>query len=249
MKYAEAVSQPATYLLDLGSSDRDLQLAAVSLCYFVGRADGRALVLLRRTLFSLWPDAFRYGTFQLAKALHHPDFFATTYTWVEEPARNQLRASFDWTPSEVVRLVGLIEEEVGIQRGSFGQNIFHLLVDAPDGPSRVERGLAHAIEVDDDFAITHLLNIAVYLAGDEGAHQLQVLVDRHPSIKSNEHVAELSSTSPPGGGSTSSDCQEANRLLMPLGKARLPLQTELPALDAPSLATAHVDAPCRSGVR
>lgn len=190
VKYAEAVSQPASYLLDLGATDRDLQLAAVSLSYFIGRADGRALVLLRRTLFSLCADAFRYGTFQLAKAMHHPDFFARNYTWVEEPARAQLRASLDWTPSEVVRLVGLIEDD-GIQRGSFGQHIFHLLVDAPDGRSCVERGLAHAIELRDDFAITHLLNIAVSLAGDQGTEHLRGLVDRYPSIKSHDHVAEL----------------------------------------------------------
>ena len=190
VRYAETVTHDFRYLLDLVSAGEEQQISAVAFAYFVGRTDGRSLVMLRRLLATLQPEAFHFAVFKLAQAAHHPDFFITKDSWVSEPARRLLRSAFDWSADEVVRLVHLIDED-GIQRGSFGQNVFHLLVDAPAGRTRVSDGLRRACSLCELEAAYQLLLIELYLAAEEGPKRLSELRRELPTLNDLDEIEML----------------------------------------------------------
>lgn len=129
-KYVGSTAHRAASVLDLASRDVDMQLAAVAASYHIGRTDGRALILLRRLMFSLERAAQRSAVWALASAIPHPDIFGSAEGSPDPAAEALLEPTLRWSVVEVVDLLGLMDEEGGFDVQDELRPIFVGLIDA-----------------------------------------------------------------------------------------------------------------------
>lgn len=190
-KYCSSMTQSGHAILDIVSSDADRQADGAFVCYHVGREDGRALVLLRRLLFTLHPDAFPYAAHQLAHAIPHPDIFHTSESMASQEARRVLRASLDWSPTEARKLLTLVDDENGFGRGSMGQSVFHLLIEGSDHVDVIRQATVEAARAGDERVAAWGLVLAVYLAGEGGATEMEDLVQAAPELANVWSASEV----------------------------------------------------------
>lgn len=181
-KYLSSVAHRQASTLDLVSADDDLQLAGVAGAYYVGRTDGRALVLLRRLLFTMGEAARRSAVWALACAVPHPDMFHTFDGSPDERACRVLEPSLCWTVDEIVELLALIDEDQGINRGTFGQHVYHLLVMDPAHANKTADAAIEAARRGSDPAAAWALVLAIYWAGEDGAAQFRRLLAAEPAL-------------------------------------------------------------------
>lgn len=168
-------------MLDLLSSDADLQLAGVATAYSLGRTDGRALILLRRLLFTLADEAKRSAVWALAGAVPHPDIFHTFEGSPEGEACRVLEPSLRWAIDEIIGLLELIDDEEGLGRGSFGQHVYHLLVMDPSYAVKTADAAVKAAQRGSTAAAWALV-LAVCWAGEEGDAELRRLLAAEPAL-------------------------------------------------------------------
>lgn len=177
-KYVGSVAHRHASILDLVSSDSDLQMAGVAASYHIGRTDGRALILLRRVLFGLDPESRRAAVWALASAVPHPDILGSAEQSPDPSAEALLRPALRWTEREVVQLLEMIDDENGISRGSFGQHVHQLLVMDPSHAATMEEAAVHAAQSGLMDVAAWALVLAVYWAEEDGAATYRRLVDR-----------------------------------------------------------------------
>ena len=96
-KYIGSVAHRHASVLDLTSPDVDVQMAGVAASYHIGRTDGRALILLRRLLFSLERTARRSAVWALASSVPHPDIFGSADGSPDPAAEALLQPTLRWT--------------------------------------------------------------------------------------------------------------------------------------------------------
>lgn len=94
--------------------------------FAVGRHDPTALLLLASLFHRLPKETRRFAIVTLAMATSHPDVFWTRDNWIPDTVRAVLRQRLRWTQTDLVALLTEIDE-TGIQRGTIGQTIFHVL--------------------------------------------------------------------------------------------------------------------------
>jgi len=181
-KYLSSVAHRQASTLDLVSADDDLQLAGVDAAYYVGRTDGRALVLLRRLLFTIGVEARRSAVWALACAVPHADIFHTFDGSPDSDACRLLEPTLRWTVDEIVGLLELIDDEQGIDRGTFGQHVFHLLVMDPSHASKTADAAVAAARQGRDTAATWALVLAIYWAGEDGDAEFRRLLAAEPTL-------------------------------------------------------------------
>lgn len=181
-KHLSSVAHRQASTLDLVSADDDLQLAGVAGAYYVGRTDGRALVLLRRLLFTMGEAARRSAVWALACAVPHADIFHTFEGSPDAQACRVLEPSLRWTVDEIVELLSLIDEEQGIDRGTFGQHVYHLLVMDPSHVSKTADAAVEAARRGRDMAATWALVLAIYWASEDGDAEFRRLLAAEPTL-------------------------------------------------------------------
>ena len=181
-KYLSSVAHRQASTLDLVSADDDLQLAGVAGAYYVGRTDGRALVLLRRLLFTMGEAARRSAVWALACAVPHADIFHTFEGSPDAEACRVLEPSLRWTVDEIVELLALVDEEQGIDRGTFGQHVYHLLVMDPSHASKTADAAVTAARRGRETAATWALVLAIYWAGEDGNAEFRRLLAAEPAL-------------------------------------------------------------------
>lgn len=79
----------------------------------------------------------------LACAVPHAAIFHTFDGSPDSEACRLLEPSLRWTVDEIVGLLDLIDDEQGVDRGTFGQHVFHQLV---MDPAYANKTAAAAIE-------------------------------------------------------------------------------------------------------
>lgn len=181
-KYLSSVAHRQASTLDLVSADDDLQLSGVAAAYYVGRTDGRALVLLRRLLFTMGEAARGSAVWALACAVPHADIFHTFDSSPDSAACRVLEPSLRWTVEELVDLLALIDEEQGIDRGTFGQHVYHLLVMDPSHASKTADAAIEAARQGRATAATWALVLAIYWAGEDGNAEFRRLLAAEPAL-------------------------------------------------------------------
>ena len=133
-KYIDSLAFRQAALLNLFSDDHGTQVRGVDAASQIGRSEGRALVLLRRVMFSLDEPVLRDAVWALASAGPHPDLFGTRWGQVNAPAEAVLTQTLRWSASETAGLLRLVGEG-GFSRGSFGQHVLQLLIRDPSKSS------------------------------------------------------------------------------------------------------------------
>lgn len=120
-------------ILDLVSDNPQQQASAVNDCFALGRRDPRAMLLLRRLLITLHPDAIMAGLGALAYLTPHPDIGWTSRNWISGPVKARLRNELRWSPAELQLLLSAVDDDADMWgRGGAGEDITMLLLEDPD---------------------------------------------------------------------------------------------------------------------
>ncbi|MCC6227284.1 MAG: DUF4365 domain-containing protein [Microthrixaceae bacterium] len=181
-KYIDSLAYRQSALLNLVAEDSRIQASGVRAAYRIGRSDGRALVLLRKVMFTLDEPVLREAVWALASAGPHPDLLGSTWTQVDRGAEAVVTASMRWSLDEVDRLLRLVGEG-GFARGSFGQHVHQILVRSPDHQQTIfEVAVAAGRRGDDEVASWALL-LCVAWAGPEARSRWEELIHSCPELK------------------------------------------------------------------
>ena len=178
----------------LGSTDAELQAAAIWDCFGLGRRDPRYLTLVRRVMFGLDPRATDLAIEALNNCSHNRDNWIDT-TWMGLEERASVRESFRWTVDEAVALLDRVrDDENGFySRASLGSCVYWLLV-GDDSSGRpyvdlVEAAMKRAISEDGLHAAAMGLLLWLYWLGPGAASALQDLLELHPGMVMDDEVA------------------------------------------------------------
>jgi hypothetical protein len=149
----------------LGSVDPDEQREAVWQAFALGFMAPHALVVLRRILPHLAVEAATEAVVALSHCTPHPDIFWTKGNLLPTETRSAVAATFRWTPAEVVRMLGTIDEN-GIDRGSIGQCVYMLIYEDPGCIEVLAQVAVDSVGKDPELA-----GWAAYLAVARSEHQ------------------------------------------------------------------------------
>lgn len=115
-----------SHVAALLSDDLETVRAAVADTFAVGRHDPNAFLLLAALFHRLPRETRRFAVGALAMATPHPDVFWSRDNWIPERITAALRQRLRWTDSDTVALLSEIDEN-GVQRGTIGQSVYHVL--------------------------------------------------------------------------------------------------------------------------
>jgi hypothetical protein len=107
---------------------RDPEIVAIGITdtFAIGRHDPNAFLLLG-ALYHRLPDENRLDALSaLAMATDHPDIFWTNNNWIPDAVKRIVHDRARWTPTDIDAFLGMIDEN-GIDRGTVGQDVFHVL--------------------------------------------------------------------------------------------------------------------------
>jgi hypothetical protein len=182
-EYAIACSIAGPVALALASDDPLLQVAAVEDTQAFGKRDPRYFVLLRRTMFALHEDALDHAIYVLGKLTMNPDAYFDKL-WFGMTVCQDIRRQFRWTVSEAILLLGRIEND-GVNRATFGQNIYWLIVgdDNWDYVSIVQEATILAATLGNEHAAGWDLYLSVFWAAEHGERRLDEFLKRQPLLK------------------------------------------------------------------
>ncbi|TWP32210.1 hypothetical protein [Leekyejoonella antrihumi] len=114
---------PAAALL---AKDAETVEVGIGDTFAVGRHDPTAFLILAALFYRLPKACRRRAVFALAMTTSHPDVFWTKQNWIPSQVSATVRKRLRWTESDIAALLGEIDEN-GIDRGSIGQAVFHVL--------------------------------------------------------------------------------------------------------------------------
>jgi hypothetical protein len=177
-------------ILQLGSSDEDLQATALLDCFAAGRSDSRVFVILRYLVAMLKGEPLRMALTILAHATPHPDIFWRKSNWVPEEIRTVVCTHFQWTPDEIKRLLSDVGWEEW-QRGDVGQSLYMLLREDSDIECKIDQVALTAIREGNECAAWTALYLAVYWAGEHGVGKYKQLIDVAPEFRAIELAGEI----------------------------------------------------------
>jgi hypothetical protein len=169
--------------LNLLSAGR-LQLSAVFDAWALGRQDAKFLILLRRLILELEPDAVCRAIHLLAHAGDHPNIFWTKDSWIPPDIGSQVLPSFRWSPAELVHMIRAVpSEDYGY--GTLGESLDVLLYEdrAVVGALRPAIGLMLAAD-DLDSAVRGAT--LVFSHSKDARGELALLTQQYPALMDDE---------------------------------------------------------------
>jgi hypothetical protein len=110
---------------------------------------------------------------------------------LDQSVKAQVTATFHWTPDEVAVLLGAIDLENGVARGSVGQCVYMLLVADPGIDATLPAGIGRALDRSQPDAAGWGVCLATYWAGREGHVVLSDLLRRRPELQAISLVREV----------------------------------------------------------
>lgn len=204
----EGLSKFQLYVLDsvlgshsmfaFGSTDADLQKDAIWDCYGLGRRDPEYLIMLRRVMFSLEPDAFRLAVNALDTCSLNFDNLIDT-KWMKLEDRDRVRESFVWSVDEAVELLDSVYDDGNgyFGRASYGSGVYWLIVGSePYGDHfypLVEAAMRRAIDDGRLHAAAMGLILWLFWQKEQGAEALRSLLQEFPVLKSDDEVKRIQS--------------------------------------------------------
>ncbi|HEU0153457.1 MAG TPA: DUF4365 domain-containing protein [Arenimonas sp.] len=126
--------------LRLLSSCEVAQCEAIIDGWALARNDPRFLILVRRLISHFSRGALRRAIWAMAHVTPHPDIIWTKESWIEEPNRGLICATFSWSIDEIGHLFGAVDDDEW-GRGTLGQSLDMILRQDPS----IEEKLASAV--------------------------------------------------------------------------------------------------------
>ncbi len=117
-------------VLNLLSPD-PFQTGAMYDAWALSRSDAKYLLLLRRFLMDLHPEATRRSIWLLSHVGSHPNIFWTKDNWIKPEAEALLLPSFRWSPEELAHMLRAVDHS-DYGRGTLGECLDVLLYEDPN---------------------------------------------------------------------------------------------------------------------
>jgi hypothetical protein len=107
---------------------RDAETVRIGIAdtFAIGRHDPDAFLLLGARFHRLPDESRREALGALAMATNNPDIYWTRGNWIPDAVTRAVRERCRWTPADIDALLAMIDEN-GIERGTVGQAVFHVL--------------------------------------------------------------------------------------------------------------------------
>ncbi len=105
---SEYVGRFGTIALNLLTKP-SLQVDALYDAWALGRFDAKYLLILRRLIMDLQPEALRRTIFLLSHAGSHPNIFFGPHNWIPPKVENELLPSFRWSPEEISKMLSVVD--------------------------------------------------------------------------------------------------------------------------------------------
>ncbi|MGV1006394.1 MAG: DUF4365 domain-containing protein [Candidatus Nanopelagicales bacterium] len=157
--------------------------------FAMGRHDPTPFLLLAALLHRLPKATRRRAVGTLAMTTSHPDVLWHRDNWVPDDVSRVVRGKVRWAEPDLVALLEEIDE-AGIERGTFGQTVFHVLtLDQELGPKLFRAALDRALPDGPRFWAAAIL---LYLSGDDAAVTLERLFKADETLGSEEGLFPLS---------------------------------------------------------
>lgn len=177
---------PAAALL---SEDLDTVEVGIVDTFAVGRHDPTAFLLLGALLHRLPKECRRMAVVALAMTTSHPDVFWTERNWIPDQVCRTVRERCRWTSGDIAALLAEIDED-GIDRGTIGQTVFHVLtLDRDLQPKLFRAALDRGLPDDTRFYAAVIL---LYLAGEDAPAVLGRLLESDEVFGTQEGLFPVS---------------------------------------------------------
>jgi hypothetical protein len=165
------------------SDDVETVESGIADTFAVGRYDPTGFLLLASLFHRLPKSSRRFAVVTLAMTTSHPDVLWTKDNWIPERVSSVVRRRIRWNENDVTALLAEIDES-GIDRGTIGQTVLHVLLLDNDILPKLQRVVLDRT-VPDAIRLTATV-ILLYKAGVDAPEVLEHLVRSDESLGSDE---------------------------------------------------------------
>lgn len=176
-------------VLNMLSAVAEQQISAVLDAWALGRGDARYLLLLRRVMAELSPEAMRRAIWVLSHATLHPDIFWTSENWIPEHVKIRVRASFRWSVEEISHMfLALTVEETG--RGTLGQSVHMLLLEDRSVLENMKRSVVQLWRASQTDHAMHVL-VTMLASTENPSEILEEMIAQHAELLENDWLRDI----------------------------------------------------------
>lgn len=170
-------------------SPEPFQTGAVYDAWALSRSDPKYLLLLRRFLLDLQPEATRRSIWLLSHVGSHPNIFFTKDTWIKPDAEALLLPSFRWSPEELAHMLRAVgTEDYGY--GTLGECLDVLLYEDPLIVRKLHIAITLLLKDLDHTHAVRAATLALTHSKDQ-KKELALLVQEFPALTEHEWFHDI----------------------------------------------------------
>jgi hypothetical protein len=175
-------------VLNLLSPD-PFQTGAMYDAWALSRSDPKYLLLLRRFLMDLQPEATRRSIWLLSHVGSHPNIFFTKDTWIKTEAEGLLLPSFRWSPEELAHMLRAIDHS-DYGYGTLGECLDVLLYEDPNIVRKLHVAITLLLKDPDHTQAVRAATLALTHSKDQ-KRELALLIADFPALLEHEWFQEI----------------------------------------------------------
>jgi len=178
-------------VLNLLSAD-PLQTAAVYDAWALSRSEPKYLLLLRRFIMDLAPEALRRTIWLLSHVGSHPNIFWTKDNWIKPEAEGLLLPSFRWSPEELATMLRAVPHgDYG--RGTLGECLDVLLYEDPNIVVKLNISVKLLLKDPDPTQAVRAASLALTHSRDQ-QQELARLIKAYPALLQHEWFQDIAAS-------------------------------------------------------
>jgi hypothetical protein len=175
-------------VLNLLSPD-PFQTGAMYDAWALSRSDPKYLLLLRRFLMDLHPDATRRSIWLLSHIGSHPNILFTKDNWIKPEAETLLLPSFRWSPEELAHMLRAVDHS-DYGRGTLGECLDVLLCEDPNIVRKLHIAITLLLKDADHTQAVRAATLAITHCKDQ-KKELTLLIADFPALLEHEWFQEI----------------------------------------------------------
>jgi Domain of unknown function (DUF4365) len=177
-------------VLNLLSPD-PFQTGAVYDAWALSRSEAKYLLLLRRFLMDLQPEALRRTIWLLSHVGSHPNIFFSKDTWIKPEAEPLLLPSFRWSPEELAHMLRAVDHS-DYGRGTLGECLDVLLYEDPNIVRKLHITISLLLRDPDHTQAVRAATLALTHSKDQ-QQELARLISDFPALLEHEWFQDIAS--------------------------------------------------------
>jgi hypothetical protein len=175
-------------VLNLLSPD-PFQTGAMYDAWALSRSDPKYLLLLRRFLLDLQPEATRRSIWLLSHVGSHPNIFFTKDTWIKPEAETLLLPSFRWSPEELAHMLRAVDH-TDYGYGTLGECLDVLLYEDSNIVRKLHLAITLLLKDPDSTQAVRAATLALTHSKDQ-RKELAFLIAEFPALLEHEWFQEI----------------------------------------------------------